>query len=71
MCSSLFGGSSKVSTPEITQVAPAATNVTSSDISDSSGSGEANKRQRAKRGYAATRLASDTLAGSAGKTTLG
>lgn len=70
MCSSVFGGGS-VKAPEIQQVAPAATNVTTADISASgSADSEAARKQRAKRGYAATRL--PTIAGgSSGKTTLG
>ena len=72
MCGSVFGGG-KVSAPEIQQVAPSATNVTTQDIgAEGSADSEAARRQRAKRGYAATRLA-QTIAGQAasGKTTLG
>lgn len=69
MCSSIFGGG-KVATPKIQEVAPAATDVTASNISDNSGDSEAARRQKAKRGYAATRLA-NTIAGGAGKQTLG
>lgn len=72
MCSSIFGGGQKVQTPKIQEVAPAATNVTTSDIgAEGSADSEAARRQRAKRGYAATRLASGTIAGSSGKQTLG
>lgn len=70
MCSSMFGGR-KVSAPKVQEVAPAATDVTASNISDNSGDREASRRQKAKRGYAATRLANNTIAGSAGKQTLG
>lgn len=74
MCGSIFGGGGDVKAPEIQQVAPSATNVTTSDISASgSSSSEAARKQRAKRGYAATRLSQQTIAGQAasGKTTLG
>lgn len=73
MCGGIFGGND-VKAPEIQQVAPSATNVTTQDISASgSADSEAARRQRAKRGYAATRLNNTTIAGQAasGKTTLG
>lgn len=83
---SLFGGggggssysssaSAASTTPTVQKINPSITNVTSSDVGSSSSSeSEANKKQRAKRGYAATRLAVNkltTLAGNAGRSTLG
>lgn len=70
MCSSMF---KKPKAPQVQEVAPAATDVTASNISDDSGDSEMDKKRKAKRGYAATRLAngSATIAGGAGKQTLG
>ena len=65
MCGSLFGGGGDYSAPEVQKVDPTVTNVTSSDVgSTSSSESEANRKQRAKKGYAATRL-SNTVAGTA------
>lgn len=68
MCTSLFSGG-KVSTPEVKQVAPSATTVTSADIgADSTADTEAARKRKQKQGYAATRLA-DVQPGT--KSTLG
>lgn len=72
MCiSNLFGGG--YSAPEIQKVDPTPTDVSNSDIGSSASSeSEANKKQRKKQGYAATKLS--TLAGQAattGRNTLG
>ena len=70
MCGNLFGG---VDTPKTTTVAPAASVQSAETGNAKSSVSEEVDRARKKRGYAATRTSTDrtTIAGTAGKTTLG
>ena len=72
LVSGIFGGGSSYSAPEVQKVDPTITNVTSSDVgSTGSSESEANRRQRAKKGYAATRLAANKLTSIAGQAASG
>ena len=66
------GGGSSYSAPEVQKVDPTITNVTSSDVgSTGSSESEANRKQRAKKGYTATRLAANKLTSIAGQAASG
>lgn len=74
MCGgSLFGSS--VKTPEVQKVAPAPTQVTTSDTGTSgTADSDAARRERLKKGYASTRLSQDRntiLSGASGRSKLG
>lgn len=74
MCGGGLFGSKKVEAPKVQQVAPAPTVVTNSDVG-ASGSADAARQARRKRGFASTQLSNRQTAlanaTSGGRTTLG
>ena len=76
MCGGVFRGPKTPKQPEIKPIAPTPTDTTSTDVSNVADVADVAadlERQRKKRGYASTRTSADreTIAGGAGKKTLG
>lgn len=73
MCGGVFRGPKTPKQPEIKPIAPTPTDTTSTDVSSVADVAADLERQRKKRGYASTRTSADreTIAGGAGKKTLG
>lgn len=73
MCGGVFRGPKTPKQPEIKPTAPTPTDTTGTDVSNIADVAADLERQRKKRGYASTRTSADreTIAGGAGKKTLG